>query len=41
MRTLDGKKELIEEILELANHIIHEDEKTGIKDVLFTKFLIQ
>ncbi|MBK7645618.1 MAG: flagellar basal body-associated FliL family protein [Betaproteobacteria bacterium] len=41
LRTLEGKKALIEEILELANHVIHEDEKTGVKEVLFTKFLIQ
>lgn len=41
LRTLAGKKELIEEIIELGNHVIHEDEKTGIKEVLFTKFLIQ
>ncbi len=41
LRTLAGKKELIEEIIELSNHVIHEDEKTGIKEVLFTKFLIQ
>jgi flagellar FliL protein len=41
LRTLEGKKELIEEIIELANHVIHEDAKTGIKEVLFTKFLIQ
>lgn len=41
LRTLQGKKELIEELHELANHVIHEDEKTGIKEVLFTKFLIQ
>lgn len=41
MRTLEGKKGLIEEILELANHVIHEDEKTGVKEVLFTRFLIQ
>lgn len=41
LRTLEGKKELIEEIMEIANHAIHEDEKTGVKEVLFTKFLIQ
>lgn len=41
LRTLPGKKELIEEIVELTNHVIHEDEKTGVKEVLFTKFLIQ
>lgn len=41
LRTLEGKKELIEEIIELANHVIHEDQETGIKEVLFTRFLIQ
>jgi len=41
LRTLDGKKELIEEILETVNHLIHETEKTGVKEVLFTKFIIQ
>lgn len=41
LRTLEGKKELVEEILELTNHLIHEDRKTGVKEILFTKFLIQ
>jgi flagellar FliL protein len=41
LRTLAGKKELIKEIIELGNHVIHEDEETGIKEVLFSKFLIQ
>ncbi|MDP2883144.1 MAG: flagellar basal body-associated FliL family protein [Azonexus sp.] len=41
LRTLAGKKELIEELIELANHAIHEDEKTGVKEALFTQFLIQ
>lgn len=41
LRTLAGKKELIEEIIELTNHVIHETEETGVKEVLFTKFLIQ
>lgn len=41
LRTLAGKKELIEEIIELTNHIIHDDSKTGVTEVLFTKFLIQ
>lgn len=41
LRTLDGKKELIEEIAEAANHVIHEDKKTGVKDILFTNFIIQ
>ena len=41
LRTLDGKKELIAELGKLVNHVIHENETTGIKEVLFTKFLIQ
>ena len=41
LRTLEGKKKLIEEIVGLANHVIHEDEDTGVKEALFTKFLIQ
>ncbi len=41
LRTLQGKKDLAEEILEIVNHVIHEDEKTGVKEILFTKFLIQ
>lgn len=41
LRTLEGKKALVEEIIDLGNHIIHEDRETGIKEVLFTKFLIQ
>lgn len=41
LRTLAGKKELIEEIIEQTNHIIHEDRKSGVKEILFTKFLIQ
>ncbi|MBU1363316.1 MAG: flagellar basal body-associated FliL family protein [Gammaproteobacteria bacterium] len=41
LRTLEGKKALIEEIVELANHAIHEDQKTGVSEALFTQFLIQ
>jgi flagellar FliL protein len=41
LRTLEGKKELVDEIVELANHAIHEDQKTGISEALFTQFLIQ
>lgn len=41
LRTLEGKKELIEELVELANLAIREDEKTGVKEALFTRFLIQ
>lgn len=41
LRSLSGKKELIEEIIELTNRIIDENEKTGVNEVLFSKFLIQ
>lgn len=41
LRTLPGKKELAREIIETVNHVIHEDEKTGVKEVLFTNFIIQ
>ena len=41
LRTLPGKKALIEEIIEAANHVIHETEKTGVNEVLFTNFIIQ
>jgi len=41
LRTLPGKKELIEEIIEAANHVIHGNEKNGVKEALFTKFIIQ
>lgn len=41
LRTLEGKKEMIEEIVRLTNRIIGEDEKSGIHDVLFSRFLIQ
>lgn len=41
LRTLAGKKEMIEEIVRLTNRIIGEDEKSGIHEVLFSRFLIQ
>lgn len=41
LRTLEGKHELIDDILEKVNHIIHEDEKTGVKEVLISSFVIQ
>lgn len=40
LRTLNGKKELAEEIVDEVNHIIRDDRKTGVKEILFTKFLI-
>ncbi|PKO92068.1 MAG: hypothetical protein CVU16_07375 [Betaproteobacteria bacterium HGW-Betaproteobacteria-10] len=41
LRTLKGKEALIEEIIALANHVIHETEKTGVHEALFTNFIIQ
>lgn len=41
LRTLAGKKEMIGDIVRLTNGIIGEDEKSGIHDVLFSRFLIQ
>lgn len=41
LRTLKGKLELQAHIQEIANHLIHETPKTGVKDVLFTSFIIQ
>lgn len=41
LATLKGKLELQAQIQDIANHIIHEKPKTGVKDVLFTSFIIQ
>lgn len=41
LRTLEGKHELVDDILEAVNHIIHEDEKTGVNEVLISSFVIQ
>lgn len=41
LRTLAGKKALVQEIIGTVNHVIHDDRKTGVKDVLFTTFIIQ
>lgn len=41
LRTLKGKHQLLDEILETVNHVIHEDEKTGVKEVLISTFVIQ
>ncbi len=41
LRSLAGKKALANEINDTANRVIHGDRETGIKDVLFTGFLIQ
>lgn len=39
--TRQGKYALMADIIEAANHVIHENEKTGVKEVLFTSFIIQ
>ena len=39
--TLDGKRELAANIRSLTNKILDETEKTGVKEVLFTSFIIQ
>lgn len=39
--TREGKHLLMADVIEAANHVIHENEKTGVKEVLFTSFIIQ
>lgn len=41
LMTLQGKKELSADVVEIVNHVLHETEKTGVKDVFFTSFIIQ
>lgn len=41
LRTLEGKHGLADKIQEVANRVLKETPKTGVKEVLFTKFLIQ
>ena len=41
LRTLNGKKELAEEMIALVNEVIGENHKTGVTEALFTRFLIQ
>lgn len=41
LRTREGKHELMEKIVEVVNKVIDENEKTGVKEVLFTSFIIQ
>lgn len=41
LRTRQGKHELVEKIIEAVNKVIDETEKTGVKEVLFTNFIIQ
>lgn len=41
LKTLQGKKELQERIVADLNELIDETPKTGVKEVLFTNFIIQ
>lgn len=41
LRTLPGKKELADSIVEAANRVIHGDSRDGVKEALFTTFIIQ
>ena len=41
LRTLEGKQALAEKILNAVNHVIHSDDKNGVKEVYFTNFIIQ
>ncbi len=41
LRTLEAKKALVEEIIDTVNHVIHANRKKGVKEVLFTTFIIQ
>jgi flagellar FliL protein len=41
LRSLKGKKALASDIIDTANHVIHSTEKNGVKDALFTSFIIQ
>jgi flagellar FliL protein len=39
--TLEGKKALAESIRDVLNKLLDETPKSGIKEVLFTNFIIQ
>jgi flagellar protein FliL len=41
LRTLEGKKALIEEIIEIVNHVIGQTAKTGVHEALYSNFIIQ
>lgn len=41
LMTREGKRQLAASIRDVVNKTIHESEKTGVKEVLFTDFLIQ
>jgi flagellar FliL protein len=41
LRGRKGKEELMAKIIDAVNKVIDENEKTGVKEVLFTSFIIQ
>lgn len=41
LRTVAGKQELAEKVRKAVNKILGEDDKNGVKEVLFTNFIIQ
>lgn len=41
LRTLEGKHQLMEDILEAVNQVIDETKKTGVTEVLLSNFIIQ
>lgn len=41
LKTLKGKQDLQHDIRDIANKVIDEDDHTGVKEVLFTNFIIQ
>lgn len=41
LRTVEGKKNLGERIRDVVNKVLKETEKTGVREVLFTNFMIQ
>ena len=41
VRTLPGKKALMDDIVDAVNHLIHSTTKDGVSEVLFTSFIIQ
>lgn len=41
LQTTKGKISLAERIVEEVNHVLDETPKTGVKEVLFTNFIIQ
>ncbi|MBS1158747.1 MAG: flagellar basal body-associated protein [Proteobacteria bacterium] len=39
--TLKGKKDLMENIVQEVNHLLHQTPAKGVKEVFFTSFIIQ